>query len=142
MEKTYSKRGNLVINSGFKAFDKATNALMLGNCIANSMLGWYIRSYEQTECNGFQNPKGHLMNYDLKMFRPYGLNAKWAENFIKSNGKSILTMLNTKGTQKREPFAFVIQSADGKAISRFYPKGWSLKREMAVDYFLRFVKEG
>lgn len=142
MEEKYNKRGNLVINSGFKGFDKATNCLMLGNCIANLMLGWYIRSFEQTECNGCHNPKGHLMNYDLQMFQQYGINTKWVENFIKKNGKSILTMLNTNRSQKRDPFAFIIQTVDGKAVSRLYPKGWSLKREMAVDYFLTFVKKG
>lgn len=58
-----------LVDTGYKKFDKATNYIGTGNVIANTQYSLYIRPYNETECNGFTNPKGHLLNYDLSMFK-------------------------------------------------------------------------
>lgn len=58
-----------LVDTGYKRFDKATNYIGTGNVIANTQCSFYIRSYNETECNRQTFPKGHLLNYDLNMFR-------------------------------------------------------------------------
>lgn len=78
----YSKNGmKMIIDSGYKLFDKQTNYIGRGNVISNTQHSNYIRPYSETECNGQINEKGHLTNYDLQYFSiPNWLRKKIIEN--------------------------------------------------------------
>lgn len=55
-----------IVDTGYKLFDKQTNCLSPANCIANTMIGFYIRPYAETQSNCTDFPEGHLMECDLK----------------------------------------------------------------------------
>ena len=61
-------RMKMIINSGFKEFDRQTNCISRGNAIGNTQYSNCIRPYTETECNGHTFPEGHLFNYDLQYF--------------------------------------------------------------------------
>ena len=48
----YNSRGNQVIDTGFKRFDKETNCISYGNIIANTIYGNYIRQYNEVKNGG------------------------------------------------------------------------------------------
>lgn len=56
------------IDTGHKTFDRQCDCLMTGNVIGNTQYSNFIRPYNETECNGFTNPKGYLQEFDLKHF--------------------------------------------------------------------------
>lgn len=72
MEKlyTYSKnKMKMIINTGFKEFDKQTNYIGHGNVIANTQYSNYIRAYNETiNPVGQEVEKGYLQKYDLQFF--------------------------------------------------------------------------
>ena len=66
----YNKKGTKqIIDTGWKEFDRQTNAIFVGNCIFNTQFSRAIRPYSATECNGKVNPEGYLMDFDLNPFR-------------------------------------------------------------------------
>lgn len=68
-KETWNAAGTkMIINSGWKEFDRQTNLLADGNVIANTQVSSFIRPWKETECNGFTNPEGHLTLYDLSQF--------------------------------------------------------------------------
>ena len=54
--------------SEFKTFNKQVNLITTGNAICNTQMSMFIRPYKETKCNGFENPEGHLMRWDLQYF--------------------------------------------------------------------------
>lgn len=65
----WSKNGmKMIIDSGYKLFDKQTNDITTGNAITNTQYSSIIRPYSETECNGQKHEKGYLTNYDLQYF--------------------------------------------------------------------------
>lgn len=56
--------------TGHKDFDRAANSggglILTGNVISNSMYGFHVRAFNETECNGFTFPVGRLQQFDLK----------------------------------------------------------------------------
>lgn len=72
------------INSGCKAFDKQCQGITTGNVIANTFLSMYIRPRSRTECNGRQNPPGHLQEFDLRLFAAPELHMRAAMEFIRN----------------------------------------------------------
>lgn len=76
----WNKTGSrMLINTGYKTFDKQTNYLTDGNAITNTQYSNYIRAY-----NSIINPigekvqEGELQKYDLKYFNT----GKMSSNFI------------------------------------------------------------
>ena len=58
-----------ILDSPHKTWNKQAIALMTGNVIDNGYTSWYIRPWNQTECNGYTNEPGHLQNFDLNTFK-------------------------------------------------------------------------
>lgn len=56
--------------TGHKGFDRAANGegglILTGNVISDTMFGFHVRGYFETECNGFTRPPGELQQFDLK----------------------------------------------------------------------------
>lgn len=57
------------IDTGHKTFDAQTDLISDGNIIAGTMVGFYVRPYEETKCYGDPHPKGHLREFDLDGFK-------------------------------------------------------------------------
>lgn len=81
-----------IIDTGYKLFDKQTNSLSSANCIAHTMIGFYIRPYTETECNGQQFSEGHLMERDLAGYD------------LSSCPETILAMI--RSAKRKEPVKF------------------------------------
>ena len=66
----WNKTGSrILINTGYKTFDKQTNDLTDGNAITNTQYSNYIRAYNNTiNPVGETVPEGTLQKYDLKYF--------------------------------------------------------------------------
>ena len=89
MEKPeYNSKGTRqLVNSGWKAFDRQTNCISTGNVYANTQYSGCIRPWKETECNGRQNPEGHLTEFDLKPFRNLRI-PKRIENILKDKNRT------------------------------------------------------
>ena len=74
MENLYSwnKRGTrMLVDTGYRRFDKQTNYISYGNVITNTQYSMYIRDKFETECNGSNYETGELRNFDLEYFTKY-----------------------------------------------------------------------
>lgn len=116
----YSKDGKKqIINSGWKLFDNQTNCITSGQCVANTQFSMCIRPWKETECNGFQNPEGHLLDFDLKPFRTYRI-PKSIKQILTDKEREqsvILYMFYTTSKEGRtEPFCWVVTDYDYKLI--------------------------
>ena len=66
----WNKTGSrMLVDTGYKTFDKQTNDLTDGNAITNTQYSNYIRAYNQTTTPvGETVAEGTLQKYDLKYF--------------------------------------------------------------------------
>ncbi len=58
--------GKCDINTGFKAFDKQCDTICTGNAYTNTQRSWYIRPYNECECNGQTFEPGELLEKDIQ----------------------------------------------------------------------------
>lgn len=115
----YNKSGmKQIINTGFKEFDKQTNVITTGNVFANTQASSYIRSYHETECNGFTFEKGSLQDHDLKPFKSYLAHNEY--NLIKDwsfGDGGILYMFFIRNKKKEiDPIGFVLTDKNHKEL--------------------------
>lgn len=140
-ESVFSKSGmKQLIDSGWKEFDKQTNCIVHGNAVCNTQYSSYIRPWKETECNGFVNPEGHLMDFDLKPFRNYHIPRDIYDYLTDQNRQEsvILYMFFVTNKYKRlDPFSFVITSRNHRLIM-YRVVSWTGQRYMKR---LRATKE-
>lgn len=48
-----------------KTFNNQCRCITAGNQIGDVVISSYVRAFNETECNGIKNPKGHLQEWDL-----------------------------------------------------------------------------
>ncbi len=138
-ESKFSKDGmKQIIDSGWKLFDKQTNCITSGQCIANTQFSMCIRPWKETECNGFTNPEGHLLDFDLKPFRNYHIPESIKQLLMdKEREKSvILYMFFVTIDNRPEPFCWVVTDYNDKLIKYCIVNGYRqqwLKRYNAAQ---------
>lgn len=64
-EHEWATPNRMKFESLHKTFNRQVSCISTGNQIGNTVYSSYIRAYNDTECNGYTNPKGHLQEYDL-----------------------------------------------------------------------------
>lgn len=138
----WSKNGNkMIINSGYKEFDKQTNLITSGNVIANTMYGNYIREWNETECNGNTFEKGHLFKFDLQHFHIDSI----IEDYIKSlNKKVILYELFTYNRNGKKNLIGWLIEDNGIIINMFVENGYGksyVKRYLALQTVKNIIEE-
>ena len=70
----FNKRGTkMLVDTGWKEFDRQTNCITAGNAVCNTQMSTYIRPFSETECNGLVFRPGELMAFDLKPYVKYGI---------------------------------------------------------------------
>lgn len=85
----FNKRGTkMLVDTGWKTFDRQTNCITTGNAVCNTQMSTYIRPFSETECNGRVFRPGELMAFDLKPYVRYGI------------PESILSLLEFKGRKE------------------------------------------
>ena len=120
-EKIWRKDGNKqIINSGWKLFDKQTNVITTGNAICNTQISFYIRPYNECECNGKNDyAKGSLMGYDLRTFQRFQIPRRIEDALRNKNRKEswVLYMFFTRDKEGIvRPFCWVITDYHDKLI--------------------------
>ena len=142
----WSKNGSkMLIDSGWKEFDKQTNVIATGNVYATTQYSSFIRPWKETECNGFTNPEGHLMDYDLKSFRKYAM-PEDIEKYLTDHNRQesvILYMFFVRDKGGRvEPFSFVVTDYHHRLIMyrvRSYRGQRYMKRLNATKEAIRYI---
>lgn len=133
-----------IINSGWKEFDRQTNCISTGNVFSDTQLSWFVRPYCETECNGFENPKGHLMDYDLKVFNPYHI-PKWIMDILTDVNRResyALYMFFTRNKGTIEPFCWIITDSHYQLITYSIVCGYRQqysKRESAAKEAISYI---
>ncbi len=73
--------------TGHKTFDKKSEGcIMTGNVISNVQFSWFVRPFNQTDCNGFYFPPGYLQKVDLNSFS--STLPECVKECIRRNGRS------------------------------------------------------
>lgn len=66
----FNKSGmKMIIDSGYKTFDKETNLITTGNVWANTQQSGYIRPYDEVINGGYVGKPGDFLKYDLQFFK-------------------------------------------------------------------------
>ncbi len=68
-EKKWRDGNHMIFESLCKTFNKQCDYISTGNVIGTVQLSFFVRPYNEVECNGFTNPPGHLRDFDLKVWR-------------------------------------------------------------------------
>lgn len=149
MEKMYSWSKNgmkMIIDSGFKEFDKQTNCLSSGNAIASTQYSNYIRPYyETTNPVGEKVKEGLLRDYDLKYFSLNKMTngfQDWLNNITKKE-KVIVYEYFIYRNGIKEVIGWLVQSANtnkiiGKEYCRFSTIRLNNKLKV-LDFCNRFL---
>lgn len=147
-QKVWRKDGmKQIISSGWKEFDKQTNCISTGNVYARTQYSSFIRPWKETECNGFTNPEGHLMNFDLKPFRNFRIPKRIME-ILKNkerNESYILYMFFIVNKEKHvEPFGWVVTDYHYKyvesCVTRNYKQSY-WRRYNALQEAISYITE-
>ena len=64
-KKEWINGNKMKFESLHKTFNRQCGYITKGNQIGDVVLSSYVRAFNETKCNGFTNPKGHLQEYDL-----------------------------------------------------------------------------
>lgn len=140
----WSKNGmKMIVNSDFKEFNKQTNCISSGNVIANTMIGWSIRPYDEVECNGKKFEKGELQNSDLEGFDIH----QELRNFIKERGtKLYLYEIFIHKEERKKVIGWLVEE-NGKIIytelehKNFSSKNLKEKGQSAIDLVKNIIEE-
>ena len=147
-EKVWSKDGmKQIINTGWKEFDKQTVSIFTGQCIYTTQYSMCIRPWKETECNGRTNPEGHLLDFDLKPFKPYNIPDRILQVLTdKTREKSVILYMfyihNKYG--RIEPFFWVITDYNYHMVESQLRVGYGqnyMKRYNASREILEYITE-
>jgi len=64
----YRTPNRMKIDTGHKTYDLNCQTASTGNVVSNNQLSFYLRPYNETECNGHNFETGRLLEYDLNHF--------------------------------------------------------------------------
>jgi len=110
------------IETGHKTFDQQTNIISYGNIIANTMVGFYIRAYNDTvNPVGQTRPLGYLQDFDLQNWRNelyrYRLMNKVKAHLV--NRAGILYRLFHYNKNQRIIHGFILTDTDYNLIEKW-----------------------
>lgn len=145
-KKTYTKDGmKQIVNSGWKLFDDQTNVITTGQVMANTQYSMCIRPWKETECNGWTNPEGYLMRFDMQPFTRHNIPRRIKE-LLEDAGREkgvILYMFFTINKWKRvEPFFWVVEDYDYNVVCSQLVVGYGqhyTKRLNAANKILKYI---
>lgn len=142
----YNKKGNQVVNTAWKEFNKQTNCISTGNVYANTQVSSFIRPWSETKCNGFDFPEGQLMKFDLQNFGRYRIPENLDKVIRDKNRKDsvILYMFFTIRNKKVTPFGWVLTGREHHLIGWNVVRGYSesyTKRWSALNEAIQYITE-
>ena len=131
-----------------KTFNRQVSMISTGNQIGNTVYSSYIRSYNETECNGRTFPKGHLQEYDLgwlvkeapqetkDFIRRHGKDRKFILYvfFHRSNGK----IFWNRSYEEKIIHGAVITDPEHNYIKTFYSRN-NVKSRSVIDEAKKYI---
>lgn len=135
---SYNSRGNMVVSTGFKKFDAATDCISTGNVFSSTQKSFFIRPFCETRCNGYDFKEGDLMKSDLKYFRHIADNIE----------RIIYDPLRTESVilyeffVKDDVIGHVLTTADYHLITYtyyLYPRCNASKRMDAIQEIIKYI---
>lgn len=141
----------MLVDTGWKEFDRQTNCITTGNAVCNTQISSFIRPYSDTKCNGFTFKPGELLEADLKPFRKYDIPDRILGRLDRTDREDdlILYMFFTtkRGSTKADPFLWVV-TTPGPASHRLVEYAVvheigtsSIKRWNAKDEIIKYITE-
>ena len=109
-EAKWSRNGmKMLIDSGWKEFDRQTNCITTGPGICSTQFSMCVRPWKETECNGFAFPEGHLLESDLDPFKRFNV-PETVMSYLRDKGRKesvILYMFFINDHGRVSPFFWV-----------------------------------
>ena len=91
-----------------KTFNRQVSCISTGNQIGNTVLSFYIRAFNELECNGRVNKPGHLQEYDLDNFK---------DNYFPPELRAVKDSIRNEGKTKRFILYVFFHYTRGKKIT-------------------------
>ena len=128
--------------SEFKTFNKQVNLITTGNAICNTQMSMFIRPYKETKCNGFENPEGHLMRWDLQYFSNIPQNIRKILEDKNRQESYILYRFFIHKNGEIEDVGYVVTDYNHnyvtKSIICYYGSNYQ-KRESAINECIKYI---
>jgi len=126
--------------SKHKTFNKQCTCISTGNQIGDVVLSSYVRPFNETECNGRINEKGHLQNYDLNwILKDF---AYYVKDWIRKNviKESIIAYeFHHYDNHRKIVDGYVITDNKHKLLEVWYEGNY--KNQSAVDEAIKYITE-
>jgi hypothetical protein len=142
MKKIQWLNGNkMKFSSEHKTFDNQCRCIMVGNQLGDVVLSSYVRAYIETECNGIENEKGHLQEWDLNegFLKDF---AYYVKDWIRKNVKKesvIAYEFRHFNNNKKIIDGYVITDNKHKLLNVWYEGNY--KNRSAVDEAIKYITE-
>lgn len=127
------------VETDHKGFNKKTNCITDGNVTANTMVGSYIRPYNETQCNNVDFKLGELQTNDIDRFRK--ITGTWAflmgcrDKFetMKTETTIAYSFFTYTGNVRNEIGSLLVKASDRSLISRSFGLSISSKNQSVLD---------
>ena len=142
MKKIQWTNGNkMKFESEHKTFNKQCRCIMVGNQFGDVVLSSYVRAFNETECNGIKNPKGHLQEWDLNegFLIDFVYYVKdWIRKHVKKESV-IAYEFRHFNNHKKIVDGYVITDNKHKLLEAWYCGNY--KNRSAVDEAIKYITE-
>lgn len=139
---TWDNSNKMHFESEFKTFNKQTDLITTGNAFCSTQMSMFIRPYKETKCNGFENPEGHLMRYDLQFFTQI---PQYIRKILEDKNRQesyILYNFFIRKNGEAEDVGYVVTDSKhnfiAKVICCYYGKSY-WKRESAINECIKYI---
>lgn len=147
MKTEYDKKGNMIINTGYKLFDNQTNLITTGNVISNTQYSSYIRPYKEVINGGHIGKCGDFMKYDMQYFKQipnaikkYLLNEEREDSCILY--EIFVNKQDDRGNYYRDIIGYILTDKNHKYIMSdvlLYPYCRIEKRYNVIDECKKYI---
>jgi len=142
MKKIEWIHGNkMLFESEHKSFNNFITYVSTGNVYGDGQTSLYIRPYNEIECNGFINEKGHLRQYDLNNWNglPYHI-TDYIEKVTKDNSVILYKFWYNKNS-KQIVLGYVLTRPmkNGYKLLNYWNLTGTQKTESALIECLKYI---
>jgi hypothetical protein len=138
----WNKRGSrIIIDTGYKTFDKFIVCISKGQVIGGGQLSLYIRSYNETTCNGNNYQKGYLQDYDLKMFANLDYDVEsYVKSITKDKGCMLYKFYTYKDLYHENVVGYIVEQNNKFEIfnTSYYSKQ---KKQKCLETIVKVLEE-
>lgn len=132
-----------IIDTGWKEFDRQTNCITTRNAYTNTQFSAFIRPWKKTECNGFTNPEGYLLDFDLLQFRKFNIPPIIKDLLVDKNREdSVILYMFFTTKEHIEPCFWIVTSRNHdyllSVVVTHYKQNF-MKRDNARREVLKYI---